>query len=185
MRAWNRSEYPASVARTWLLSFGQLSGERPAAVELLRLCAFLDPDDIDLDVLAAGAAEAGEVLAAALGDRLERAETAGALARASLVTVPAEGRLRVHRLVQAVTRDQLDDDQVAAWSRRALSLVAAVFPDSREDHRSWPVCASLAPHVEAVAAHTECYPDLAVEAGRACSVSSAFTFAHQRSSEQR
>ena len=42
-------EYPASVARTWLLSFGQLAGDRPAAVELLRLCAFLDPDDIDLD----------------------------------------------------------------------------------------------------------------------------------------
>jgi hypothetical protein len=35
-------EYPASVARTWLLTVGQLAGERPAAVELLRLCAFLD-----------------------------------------------------------------------------------------------------------------------------------------------
>ena len=104
-------EYPASVARTWLLAFGHLSGDRPAAVELLRLCALLDPDDIDLDVLAAGAAEAGGVLAAALGDPLERAETAGALARASLVTATAEGRLRVHRLVQAVTRDQLDEDQ--------------------------------------------------------------------------
>ena len=33
------AEYPASVARTWLLNFTQLSGERPAAVELLRLCA--------------------------------------------------------------------------------------------------------------------------------------------------
>ena len=121
-------EYPASVARTWLLSLAQLSGERPAAVELLRLCAFLDPDDIDLELLAAGAAQAGEVLAAALGDRLERAETAGALARASLVTVPAEARLRVHRLVQAVTRDQLDDDQAAVWARRALDLVSAMFP---------------------------------------------------------
>jgi hypothetical protein len=118
-------EYPASVARTWLLTFRELASERPAGVELLRLCAFLDPDDIDLDVLAAGAAELGGVLAAALGDRLERAETAGALARASLVTVPAEGRLRIHRLVQAVTRDQLDDDQTAAWARRALNLVAA------------------------------------------------------------
>ena len=159
-------EYPASVARTWLLAFGQLAGDHPAAVELLRLCAFLDPDDIDLDILAAGAAEAGGVLAAALGDHLERTETAGALARASLVTATAQGRLRVHRLVQAVTRDQLDEDQAAAWSGRALSLVAAVFPGEPEDHRSWPVCASLAPHVEAVAAHTERYPDLAVKRGR-------------------
>ena len=159
------NEYPASVARTWLLNIGRLSAEHPAAVELLRLCAFLDPDDIDLDVLAAGATEAGEVLAAALGDRLERAEAAGALARASLVTASGEGRLRVHRLVQAVTRDQLDDDQGAVWSRRALSLAAVVFPDEPEDHRSWPVCASLAPHVEAVTAHAERYSDLAVKRG--------------------
>jgi Tfp pilus assembly protein PilF len=158
-------EYPASVARTWLLTFGQLAGERPDAVELLRLCAFLDPDDIDLDVLVAGASQAGRALAAALGDPLERAETAGALARASLITAMAEGRLRVHRLVQAVTRDQLDDDQTAVWSTRALNLVAAAFPDKPEDHRSWPVCASMAPHVEAVAAHTDCYPDLAVKRG--------------------
>ena len=121
-------EYPASVARTWLLSIGAAVGERPAAVELLRLCAFLDPDDIDLELLAAGAAQAGEPLAAALGDRLERGETAGALARASLVTVPAQGRLRVHRLVQAVTRDQLADDQAAAWARRAAEPGSAVFP---------------------------------------------------------
>jgi Tfp pilus assembly protein PilF len=159
-------EYPSSVARTWLLTFGQLPGDRPAAVELLRLCAFLDPDDIDLDVLAAGAMEAGGILAAALGDRLERAETAGALARASLVTATVQGRLRMHRLVQAVTRDQLDGDQIAAWSGRALSLVTAVFPRRPDDHRSWPVCASVAPHVEAVAAHTERYPDLADKRGR-------------------
>ena len=158
-------EYPASVARTWLLTFRQLSGDRPAAVELLRLCAFLDPDDIDLEVLAAGAAQAGRVLGAALGNPLERAETAGALVRASLITATTEGRLRVHRLVQAVTRDQLGDDQIAAWSRRTLNLVAAVFPDKPEDHRSWSVCASLAPHVETVAARTECYSNLAIKRG--------------------
>jgi hypothetical protein len=30
-------EYPAAVARTWLLTFGQLSRDRPAAIELPRL----------------------------------------------------------------------------------------------------------------------------------------------------
>ena len=176
-------EYPVSVARTWLLAFGQLSGNRPAAVDLLRLCAFLDPDDIDLDVLAAGTAEAGGVLASALGDPLERTETAGALARASLVTATAQDRLRVHRLVQAVTRDQLDEDQTAAWSERTLSLVGAVFPAVPQDHLSWPVCASLAPHVEAIAAHTERYPDLAAN-GETSSASSAFTLLYQRSPER-
>jgi hypothetical protein len=133
------AEYPASVARTWLLSLEQLSAERPAAVELLRMCVFLDSDDIDLELLAAGPVQGSEVLAAALSDRLERVETAGALASASLVTVPADGRLRVHRLVQAVTRDQLGDDQAAAWARRALDLLLAVFPLSRTSIRRGPL----------------------------------------------
>ena len=57
-------------------------------MELLRLCTFLDADDIDLELLTAGAAQAGQILTAALADRLERAEIAGTLADASLVTVP-------------------------------------------------------------------------------------------------
>ena len=122
------AEYPASVARTWLLSFTQLSAEHPAAVELLRLCAFLDPDDIDLDLLSAGKEETGEVLARVLGNQLACTEAVGALAATSLVTLPAEDHLRVHRLVQAVTRDQLDDGQAAEWATRALNMVAAILP---------------------------------------------------------
>ena len=155
------AEYPASVARTWLLSFTQLSAEHPAAVELLRLCAFLDPDDIDLDLLSAGREETGEVLARVLGNQLERTEAVGALAATSLVTVPAEDHLRVHRLVQAVTRDQLDDDQAAEWAKRALNLVEAILPPAPADYRSWPMYAKLAPHIEAVAGHASSYPILA------------------------
>jgi tetratricopeptide (TPR) repeat protein len=145
----NSTEYPASVARTWLMSFSQLLNERPAAVDLLRLCAFLDPDDIDLDLLSTGRAEADNVLAAVF-DEQERTEMVGALAARSLVTVPAQGHLRVHRLVQAVTRDQLDDDQSAEWAERALGLVAATLPPEPGDYRSWRVYAKLAPHIEAV-----------------------------------
>ena len=155
------AEYPASVASTWLINFTQLAAERPAAVELLRLCAFLDPDDIDLDLLTTGKDHAGQVLGRALGDPLDRAETAGALAAASLVTVPADGHLRVHRLVQAVTRDQLDTGQAAAWASRALNLIAAVFPDDPQDHRTWAACASAAPHAEAVTGHAASSPALA------------------------
>ncbi|HTS97656.1 MAG TPA: FxSxx-COOH system tetratricopeptide repeat protein [Streptosporangiaceae bacterium] len=154
------AEYPASVARTWLLHFDQLSRERPAAVELLRLCAFLDPDEIDLGVIIPAAHFAGEVLAAAIRDPLERAETVGALARASLVNIPAEGQLRVHRLVQAVTRDQLDDQQGAEWARRALKLLGAEFPAEPWDSGSWPDCAGLAAHLQAAVAIAESYPEL-------------------------
>ena len=155
------AEYPASVAATWLLNFTQLASERPAAVELLQLCAFLDPDDIDFSLLTQGRDQAGEILGRVLGDPLGRTETAGALAAVSLVTVPSGGHLRIHRLVQAVTRDQLNTDQAAAWTHRALDLITAVFPDDPEDHRTWPACASAAPHAEAVTGHAASSPALA------------------------
>lgn len=159
------AEYPASVAATWLINFTQLAKDHPAAVDLLRLCACLDPDDIDLDLLTAGRAESGEQLDRVLGDPLDRAEAAGALAAASLVTVPADGHLRIHRLVQTVTRDQLDTDLAAAWASRALNLTDAAFPDAPEDHRTWTACASAAPHAEAAAGHAASYPLLARQIG--------------------
>ena len=154
-------EYPTSVARTWLLSLARLPGERPSAVELLRLCAYLDPDAIDLDLLSTGAAVTSEVLAAALADPLERTETVGTLARTSLVTTTAEGQLRIHRMVQAVTRDQLDSDQANAWVARALRLMTVLFPDDPVDHRSWAVCAGLSAHAVSVTTFADHYPDLA------------------------
>lgn len=146
------AEYPASVAQTWLMSFSQLSSERPAAVDLLRLCAFLDSDDIDLDLLSTGRARVGGVPAGMLDDT-ERSETVGALAARNLVTVLDQGHLRVHRLVQAVTRDQLDNAQSAEWAERALGLVTAVLPPEPADYRGWPRYASLAPHIKAVTQH--------------------------------
>lgn len=148
------AEYPASVARTWLLSFRQLSGEHPAAAELLRLCAFLDPDNIDLDLLNAGRVEVGDVLSRALGNRQECSEMVDALVATSLVTVPAEGHLRVHRLVQAVTRDQLNHDEAAMWTERALNMVRAILPPAPDDFRSWPMYDRLAPHIEAVTGYS-------------------------------
>jgi Tfp pilus assembly protein PilF len=158
-------EYPESVARTWLLHFDSLQRDRPATIELLRLCAFLDPDAIDLDLFPAAADKVGATLSAALENPLERTETVGALAGASLVTVLTYGWLRVHRLVQAVTRDQLDSDQAAAWVRRVLSLVGGAFPDNPDDPLSWPMCARLAAHVIAISEYAEHYPDLAVATG--------------------
>ena len=47
--------YPDSVATTWLLSFEQVAASNPAAAELLRLCAFLDPSAIPEELLTEGA----------------------------------------------------------------------------------------------------------------------------------
>ena len=155
------AEYPASAARTLMLRITQLSREQPAAVKLLWLCAFLDPDRIDLDLMGAGRAVTGEVLARVLGDPLERTKAVCALAAADLATVGSDGHLRVPRLVQAVARDKLNDDRTAKWARRALSLTKAVAPTAPTDHRSWPTYAALAPHIKTVAKYTNSRSELA------------------------
>ena len=155
------AEYPASAARTLMLRITQLSREQPAAVKLLWLCAFLDPDRIDLDLMSPGRAVTGEVLARVLGDPLERIKAVCALSAANLATVGSDGHLRVPRLVQAVARDKLNEDRTAKWARRALSLTKAVAPTAPTDHRSWPTYAALAPHIKAVAGYTNSRPQLA------------------------
>ena len=152
-------EYPVSVAVTWLLNFGQLKRSRPAAVDLLRLCAYFDPDRIELNVLRIDSGLAGRRLKSVMRDPLKRATTIGALAQASLVTVEDQ-RMRIHRLVQAVTRDQLGSHKAAIWGQRALRVVTSAFPDQPEEPPCWPVCAELAPHVEAIVALVKMNPNL-------------------------
>jgi tetratricopeptide (TPR) repeat protein len=157
-------EYGASVAKTWLLNFSKLQQASSAAVDLLRLCSFLDADDIDLEVLA-GAAQSDPTLAVMLADRLQRLKVTGSLLEISFAQPIEPARIQVHRLVQAVTRDQLDPEELAAWVARAVTLLAAVFPDPN-DAQSWQLCARLAPHVEAVTSYVDGYPDLAAVSGK-------------------
>ena len=191
------AEYPASVAGTWLLHFKQLRPKNPAAVELMRLCAFLDPDDINLRILGIETGKAGRVLADAMADPLTWVETTGVLVRSNLLTRKGDGtaplpdateqdwrelfnlsleelfeeqgitddqRFRVHRLVQSVIRDQLDD-QAEAWAARALELLIAAFPE-----RSWRIehlakCERLGAHVIAAVECAKTYPKQAVRCG--------------------
>lgn len=158
-------EYPVSVARTWLLHFEELSRERPASIELLRLCAYLDPDEIDLSLFSLDTRHVGKVLAGAVSDEFERAETVGALARANLLTPLDGGRLRIHRLVQAVTRDQLNNGQSRTWVTRVLALITDSFPVHPELPSSWAACAALASHAESVLNFSEKYSELAAASG--------------------
>jgi transcriptional regulator with XRE-family HTH domain/tetratricopeptide (TPR) repeat protein len=143
-------DYPWTVATTWRLSFELLEDECPAAAALLRLCAFLAPDDIPISVLQAGAHELDEDLREVLTDDIGLDRSVGALRRYSLVERQGD-RLSVHRLVQAVVRESLPADRRHAWLVRAIRLLAAVVPDdpSNEAER-WLLSARLVAHAQVV-----------------------------------
>ncbi|NUT53155.1 MAG: hypothetical protein HOV94_38600 [Saccharothrix sp.] len=146
--------YPATVATTWLLHYERLAEDEPAALQLLRLCAFLDPEDIDLrlllsvpDLLPAG-------LATAVARPFDHERVVGALIRSNLVTRIDGARIRMHRLVSQVTQLHLGDD-AGAWAIQAAALVNRLFPIRPDDPVQWPRCAMLAAHASTVIKHTE------------------------------
>ena len=102
------------MATTWRLAFEACSRPRPARPGLLRLLAFCAPEAIPLRLLLnppglAGrlGAEVAPVLAPLLEDQLAASDAIAALRRYSLISPPADGWVSVHRLVQAVTADQM------------------------------------------------------------------------------
>src|SRR5439155_9091855 len=105
-KRWVPSDYPRTVAATWGLAFEQVEQRNPAAADLLRLCAFLDPDGIPEDLLQQGASELGPVLQPVVNDPIAFNDAIQELRRFSLVRRYPESRLlTLHRLVQEVLKD--------------------------------------------------------------------------------
>jgi tetratricopeptide (TPR) repeat protein len=147
-------DYPDSVATTWSLSMDDVRVKSEEAADLLNLCAFLAPDEIPLEILGEGAEHIPEPLASTASDRLAMNRAIRVLRRYSLIDVSDES-LSVHRLVQAVVRDRLGEDEEKRWAETAVRLLSAVFPLESDDVRTWHRCSRLLPHAMAAAAHAE------------------------------
>jgi hypothetical protein len=57
--------------------------------------------------------------------------------------------VQVHRLVQAVTADQIPPRLREAWKAAAAALIEAAIPGDTSLPESWPACAALLPHAQA------------------------------------
>jgi hypothetical protein len=147
--------YDKRVTTTWAVAFTELGQAGPAA-GLLRLVACCAAEDIPLHLLlrpglAVGdfAGVVGPVLVPLLADELTRDEAVAGLRRFSLISVPRGGLVSVHRLVQAITMDQLPAQEAEAWLQAAAAVIGAALPGNPEDPGCWPVFAALLPHAQA------------------------------------
>ena len=143
--AWNEprlTQYPASLAITWLTSFEQLGEETRT---MLRRLAWLSPAPIPeslLEVPINGeAANPGSAF-----DALVELEGLSLLNRSGEAPY-----FMVHRLVQAVTRLRQEMAQEPHELAAALAWINAAFVANPQDVRSWPVLEPLEPHAKAVA----------------------------------
>jgi hypothetical protein len=157
------ADHPEPVASTWSLSFARVEETNPAAADLLRLCAHLAPDAIPEEILTRGAAHLGAVLGPVAADAFLLGQAIEALRAYSLVgRDPGLQTLTIHRLVQAVIRDAMDQQTQWQWAERTLRAVRAAMPEV--DHPYWEACERLVPHIQAVAAQLEQQSTAQVEA---------------------
>jgi tetratricopeptide (TPR) repeat protein len=144
------SGYPRSMTAAWQLSVDAVKRSRPQALEVLRCCAFFGPEPIPRDVFRRGVQGTRTVVGEVLSNPIATASVMRELARYALITLDGNA-VKVHRLIQALLRDELTAEQQAAYRHEAHLIMAAAAPDNPDDVTAWPRYQDLLPHVNAEA----------------------------------
>ena len=115
------AQHRLSVHTTWELNFEFVKEQSPAAASLMRISAFLDSEDVPIDIINPGLPELDqEELRECARSKIDIASILKVLSSYSLYSVDQRSKVfRVHKLVQEVVRDSLTP------SERVEALVAA------------------------------------------------------------
>nr|MDQ2716730.1 tetratricopeptide repeat protein [Chloroflexota bacterium] len=171
--------YPDSVAATWSLSFQKVQQANPAAAELLHLCAFLAPDRIPEELIKDGAAHWPLFLQEAAADLFTFHQMIEELLKFSLVKRLVEDHaLSIHRLVQAVQKDQIGLETQRHWAERAIRAINDAFPRDPQDLTTWPQCLRYLDQIQACHALLEDYTLSFVEAASVFNRTSLYLYIH-------
>ncbi|QBD82875.1 helix-turn-helix domain-containing protein [Ktedonosporobacter rubrisoli] len=139
------SDHPRSLMATLALTLQQIERLQPAAAHLLRLCSLLHPDSIPEELFTQEVL--GPCAAALPGARssLLVDEACAVLRQYSLLKRHPDTRtLTVHRLVQIVLKEQMEQSTYQLLARQAVYAVNRLFP-SVEELTTWPRCQQLLP----------------------------------------
>jgi hypothetical protein len=141
-----------TVATTWSLNFDEVEKASPAAADLLYASAFLSHDNIPFEIISNGALELGSALSSSLKniktDPIIIEDILDPLTKFSLIhRNPGKKMYNIHRMVQAVLRDRMDEIYQRMWSERVLKAVNCAFPEV--EFSNWNTCDILLPHAKA------------------------------------
>ncbi|MFE4693607.1 FxSxx-COOH system tetratricopeptide repeat protein [Streptomyces sp. NPDC056749] len=144
--------YPEPVAATWNISIERLKERSPAAVRLLQLCAFFAPEPISANLLySKEMIEALKPYDASLQEKLVLGRVIREIGRFALAKVDqVSNSIQVHRLVQAVIRAQLSEEEQSEARHVVHRILAGARPDDTEpidNPETWPRFAAIWPHL--------------------------------------
>lgn len=114
------SDHPASVTTTFSLIFDKIKRKNPTAADLLKLCAFLNPDNIAEEIVTHFFKDQDPLLLDAARREL--------LKYSLLWRGIGSEKLTIHRLVQVVVRAGMDANTSNDWARRSYHAVDEVIP---------------------------------------------------------
>ncbi len=132
-------DHPEPVATTWSLSFEKIRQANPVATELLKVCAFLAPDAIPEEIISEGAPDLGPSLLHVAADPFKLNVVMKELLKFSLIRRNRKSKtLTIHRLVQAILKDSMDQYAQRQCAERVVKAVNSVFPDV--EFSTWSLC---------------------------------------------
>jgi hypothetical protein len=134
------------VAATLTLALEKVRQTDEEAISLLRLLSCFAPDAIPFGLLfqpGVGVLESvplqpARELRPLLASRLAVLDAVLALRRFSLIGQPADGMVSVHRLVQAVTLDEMTEELASEWHWAAAAVIEAAIPADTDPPRPGP-----------------------------------------------
>jgi tetratricopeptide (TPR) repeat protein len=140
------AEYGTSVTAAWTLSVSRVQEQQPEALRLLRCCAFFGPDPIPRDVFRRSSQAVDTRVSDLLADAIPLSRSIRELGRFALVTISGR-EIVVHRLIQALLRAELSDEEQADYRHDVHLILTAAAPISPNDDRQWERYQELLPHV--------------------------------------
>ncbi|WP_433207240.1 FxSxx-COOH system tetratricopeptide repeat protein [Dactylosporangium sp. CS-047395] len=137
------------VAVTWQVSIERLTSLSPASAQLMQLMAFFSPEPISVEMLNRGVGEDVPFpLREALRDPVLRSTTVQDVSRYGLARLdPVNRALVVHRLVQAVIEDDMDEALRRQLRAAVVGILTRATPGFPDRSSTWRRHAELAPHV--------------------------------------
>jgi serine/threonine protein kinase/tetratricopeptide (TPR) repeat protein len=159
------AEASGGLRTTWDLSFREVEREAPQASDLLKLCAYLAPDDIPLELFRLGSKYLPAELAKGVCDEVLFDGYVAALRRYSLVGIHPDC-LSIHRLVQLAMRERLTEEERARWAASALRVVERAYPQSTMAGAYQPESGRLLSHALATLSYADPYVGCLEPAGR-------------------
>jgi MinD-like ATPase involved in chromosome partitioning or flagellar assembly/tetratricopeptide (TPR) repeat protein len=144
------ADYPLPVTLIWDLSLQRLADRSPAATRLLQLCSVMNTR-IAISLLYSPAmAQVLQQFEPGVSERMVIARLVREMNRLALIKLDSRlGRVLVHQLVQAVVRDRMSEEEIAAARQDVHQVLAAARPDGDvEDPETWGTFREIWPHLE-------------------------------------